>query len=67
MKKIGEKSRRILRRIYLFLGASAISMTFMACYGTLPANYNQENYNHDYSSGTDNEVAVNADEDSGES
>jgi len=33
MKKISEKSRKFFRKICIFLGASAISMMFAACYG----------------------------------
>ncbi|MDR2970902.1 MAG: hypothetical protein LBU83_03095 [Bacteroidales bacterium] len=33
MKKLSEQTRKLLRKIYLALGASAISMVFVACYG----------------------------------
>jgi len=33
MKKISEKGRKIIRKICMLLGASAISMLFAACYG----------------------------------
>jgi len=33
MKKISEKTRRLLRKIYMVLGVTAISLLFQACYG----------------------------------
>ena len=33
MVKLSERSRRVLRRIYQGLGATAISILFQACYG----------------------------------
>ena len=33
MKKLSEKSRKILRKIYMIFGATAITMLFAACYG----------------------------------
>jgi len=33
MRTISEKSRKVLRKIYLFFGAAVISMLFAACYG----------------------------------
>ncbi|MCL2558680.1 MAG: hypothetical protein FWE09_09410 [Treponema sp.] len=33
MKKLGEKGRRLLRRVFMLLGVAAVSMTFAACYG----------------------------------
>jgi hypothetical protein len=33
VKKLSEKSRKVLRKIYLAFGATAISMLFAACYG----------------------------------
>jgi hypothetical protein len=33
MKKLSEKTRKLLRKLYLVLGAAAISMVFVACYG----------------------------------
>jgi putative lipoprotein (rSAM/lipoprotein system) len=42
MKKLSEKSRRVLRRIYLGLGAATVSLLFQACYGMpidTPAEY----------------------------
>jgi len=33
MKMFVEKGRKVLRKIYLLLGAAAISMLFAACYG----------------------------------
>jgi hypothetical protein len=33
MKKLSEKSRKILRKVYMLFGATAISMLFAACYG----------------------------------
>ena len=38
MKKLSEKSRKILRKIYLVLGVAAISLVFQACYG-MPMDY----------------------------
>ena len=38
MTKLTEKSRKVLRRIYTVLGASAISVLFAACYG-MPMDY----------------------------
>ena len=34
MKKLSDKSRRVLRRIYQGLGAATISLLFNCCYGT---------------------------------
>ncbi|MDR0456671.1 MAG: carboxypeptidase-like regulatory domain-containing protein [Treponema sp.] len=33
MKKLSEKSRRILRAVYCGLGAATVSLLFQACYG----------------------------------
>ena len=33
MKKLTEKGRKLLRRIFLAFGVAAISITFAACYG----------------------------------
>ena len=33
MKKFSEKSRKVLRKIFLFLGVSAVALVFQACYG----------------------------------
>ena len=33
MKKLSEKGRKLLRKIYLTLGAAVVSMLFVACYG----------------------------------
>jgi len=33
MKTISEKSRKLLRRIFMVLGVAAISLVFQACYG----------------------------------
>jgi len=42
MKKISEKSRKILRKIYMVLGAAAISVLFAACYGMPIDDYEDE-------------------------
>ena len=33
MRKLSELPRKILRKMYLALGATAISLLFVACYG----------------------------------
>jgi putative lipoprotein (rSAM/lipoprotein system) len=38
MKKLSEKSRKILRMIYQGLGAATVSLLFQACYG-MPLDY----------------------------
>jgi putative lipoprotein (rSAM/lipoprotein system) len=40
MRKISEKARRILRMIYMGLGAATVSLLFQACYG-MPLNYSE--------------------------
>jgi len=44
MKKISEKSRKFFRKICIFMGASAISMLFAACYGMPMDDYD---YDHE--------------------
>ena len=39
MKKITEKARKLLRAIYMGLGAGAVVLMFQACYGMPSANY----------------------------
>jgi len=34
-----EKFRKISRKIFLFLGVSAVSLVFQACYGMPPDDY----------------------------
>jgi len=36
MKKISERSRKLIRKFLIFLGVSAISLIFQACYGPAP-------------------------------
>ena len=36
MKKLSEKSRRLLRMVYRGLGVTAVSLVFQACYGMPP-------------------------------
>ena len=36
MKKLSEKGRKVLRRVFMGLGVAAVSMTFAACYGVPP-------------------------------
>ena len=36
MKKISENSRKLFRKFLIFLGVSAISLVFQACYGPAP-------------------------------
>jgi hypothetical protein len=45
MIKVSEKCRKILRKIYIVLGASAISVLFAACYGMPMDTYD---YDHMY-------------------
>ena len=39
MKKITNMGRKVLRKIFLALGATTISMLFAACYGTPMDDY----------------------------
>ena len=36
MKMISDKSRKLIRELLIFLGVSAISLVFQACYGPAP-------------------------------
>jgi len=40
MKRFSAKVRKVLRKIYLILGVSAVSLTIMACYGMPTGDYN---------------------------
>ncbi|MCL2602047.1 MAG: hypothetical protein FWD91_04450 [Treponema sp.] len=43
MKKLTEKWRRLLRRIFIAFGVAAISITFAACYGMpMPDDYSED-------------------------
>ena len=33
MKTVAEKSRKLLRKVFMVLGVAAISLVFQACYG----------------------------------
>jgi hypothetical protein len=43
MKKFSEKSRKGLRKLFLILGVSAVSLLFQACYGCLMDTLDWEN------------------------
>jgi len=39
MKNILGNGRKLLRKLFLFLGVAAISLVFQACYGSPPDDY----------------------------
>jgi len=39
MKKLKEKSRKLLRNVFMVLGVTAISLIFQACYGMPPDDW----------------------------
>ena len=41
MKKIFEKSRKLLRNVLLTLGVGAVSLIFVACYG-MPVDWEED-------------------------
>ncbi|MCL2181203.1 MAG: hypothetical protein FWB83_08745 [Treponema sp.] len=42
MKKVLEKGRKTLRRLFLILGAASVSLIFQACYGMPMDTYEYE-------------------------
>ena len=43
MKKISRKARKLLRAVCLTICAGAISLIFVACYGSPPAHFEEDN------------------------
>ena len=48
--KLSQKFRRVLRTVYLSIGAGAVSLLFIACYGMPVGYYDHYDYSTDVSS-----------------
>jgi putative lipoprotein (rSAM/lipoprotein system) len=57
MKKVSDKSRRILRMIYQGLGAAAVSLLFQSCYG-MPIDYRETPDMYGMPPGGENDVTI---------